>query len=245
MSLLDQTHSGVPVDILVDLATALCPRAPVAEPQSVDGIIGRCPGEGRRAELHEIVRRIDSLPAAERLAIVESVDDIQMRSKLWLIDELARAVDLAATDMVVLGAWYGMLPLLFNLRLERPPASMLCVDINAHPCRIGESVIGALYSNVRYRCTDAMDFDYRAAGTDTVVVNTICEHLADVSGWWRLIPDGQLVVLQSNDYFPCPDHVNCVRGLVEMKEQTPFRQILFEGVLPLSLFNRFMVIGYR
>ena len=243
--MLDQTLSGVPVDVLVDLANALCPRAPVPEPPSVDGIVGRCPDEGRRAELREVIGRIDALPPAERRAIVESVDEIQMRSKLWLIDELARVRDLAAADLIVLGGWYGMLPLLCNLRLERPPASMLCVDIDAHPCQIGEAVVGSLYPNIRYRCADAMDFDYEAAGADTVVVNTICEHLADVAGWWRRIPTGQLVVLQSNDYFCCPDHMNCVRGVAEMKEQTPFRQILFEGVLPLSLFNRFMVIGYR
>ena len=243
--MLDQRQSPVPARLLVDLGNALCPRRAVEAPRSAAEVVESCEDPGRRAELDELLRRLDALPTTERRAVVESLDDVQVRSKLWLIDELARLRELGGAELIVLGAWYGMLPLLFDLRLERPPASMLCVDVDPRPCQVGQEVIGALYPNIRYRCADAMGLDYGAVDPQTIVVNTICEHLGDVAGWWARIPPGQLVVLQSNNYFPCPDHVNCVADLAAMKKQTPFGELLFEGVLPLSIFDRFMLIGYR
>ena len=179
--------------------------------------------------------------------MLEAVDDIQVASKLWLIDELGRLTDVADSELLVLGAWYGVLPLLLTLRLERTPKRTVCVDFDPDACRLGEKVIGSMVPNVEYRCADVMDYDYEAWGRrpGTIVVNTICEHLPDLERWWGRIPPGQLVVLQSNNYAACPDHVNCARSLADMKEQTPLSEVLFEGVLPLSLFDRFMIIGRR
>jgi hypothetical protein len=245
--MINQTESTVPADVLLDLSVALCPRGPVAEPKTVEEILERCPDAERRAELWEFIHRIDTLPPEERSAIVESVDDVQVRSKLWLIDELTRLRDLAGAELLVLGAWYGILPFLMNLRLERPPAKMLCVDINPHPGEVGAEVFGSMYPNIHYQCADAMDYDYEpwSRNPAALVMNTICEHLPDLPGWWHLLPPGQLVVMQSNNYRLCCDHVNCVDGVEDMKAQTPMSEVLYEGVLPLSLFDRFMVIGRR
>lgn len=239
--------STVPVDILLELSTALCPRGPVAEPKTVEEIVERCEDGQRRAELWEFLHRLDKLAPAERTAMVESLDDVQVRSKLWLIDELAQRRDLAEAHLLVLGAWYGVLPFFMNLRLPRPPATMVCVDIDPHPGEVGEEVFGSMYANVSYKCADVMDYDYEAWGGNpgSIVVNTICEHLAELPAWWRRLPAGQFVVLQSNNYLRCCDHVNCVRSTEEMKVQTPLAEVLFEGLLPLSLFDRFMVIGRR
>jgi hypothetical protein len=239
-------YSGVPADVLLGLSRALCPRGAVAAPMRPAEIVEGCADPGQRSELWQFLDCVDALPPAERTGLVEAFDEIQVRSKLWLIDELARVRDLGEVELLVLGAWYGVLPLLCNLRLERPPARMVCVDLDPHPCQVGAEVIGSLYPNIRYRCADVMTYDYRAPGDrTTVVVNTICEHLPAIAQWWHRLPPGQLVVLQSNNYFPCPDHVNCVRSVDEMKAQTPLAEILFEGALPLPLFDRFMLIGHR
>jgi len=236
----------VPADILVDLSIALCPRGEVTEWKRPTEVVERCTDPCRRRELRRLVDGIDALPAAERRSLVEAFDEVQVRSKLWLIDELAPLVDLRRVELLVLGGWYGALALLCNLRLSSPPVRMLCVDLDPQPCQVGERVIGSLYPNIDYRCGDAMAYDYAAgASSPRVVVNTICEHLPDIAGWWHLLPAGQLVVLQTNNYFPCPDHVNCVHSLAEMKEQTPMSEVLYEGLLPLSLFDRFMLIGRR
>lgn len=236
----------MPAGILLDLSAALCPREDPA-PMPAPEVIERCEDPRRRSELRALVDRIHALPTSERDAMLEAVDNIQISSKLWLIDELTRLTDLAGCELLVLGAWYGVLPLLLNLRLEQTPKRMVCIDFDPDACRLGEEVIGSMVPNVEYRCADVMDYDYEAWSRHpaTVVVNTICEHLPDVDRWWGRIPPGQFVALQSNNYLRCPDHVNCARSLADMKEQTPLSEVLFEGMLPLSLFDRFMIIGRR
>jgi hypothetical protein len=175
------------------------------------------------------------------------LDSVQVRSKLWLIAQLGRVADLAGSRLLVVGAWYGVLPLLINLTVDRPPASMTCVDIDPGPCRVGEAVIGAMYRNVEFLCADAMELDYSAWAQDpgSVVVNTICEHLPDVAEWWEKLSPGQVAVVQSNNHRGCPDHVSPVESIDQLERLAPMSEVWFEGVLRLSIFDRFMVIGRR
>ena len=199
------------------------------------------------SELQRLADTLELLNDEERSGLDEAIDDIQIASKLWLIDELTRVTDVASRQMVVLGAWYGILPLLLNWRLAQPPAHMLCVDIDPAAVHAGKRLIGPLFDNVEYRVGDAMTFDYEAfhGHPKSIVVNTVCEHLPLFTTWWDSIPPGQLVVLQSNDYFICPDHVNAVHSLEEMKSQAPMSRVLFAGALPLLQWHRFMLIGHR
>jgi hypothetical protein len=218
-----------------------------AQAPDVRRALDRIPDAGRARELRELVDRVDALDVTEQRLFTAAIDEIQVRSKLWLIDELTARHDIAGATLVVLGAWYGILPLLINWRLTAPPARMVCVDISADACALGEKVIGSRYPNIEYQVADAMRLDYRSLAhpPSSVLVNTICEHLADVPGWWLRVPAGQFTVLQSNNYDRCPDHINWVRDLDQMKAQTPLSKLLFEGTLRLPIFDRFMLIGHR
>jgi SAM-dependent methyltransferase len=199
-----------------------------------------------RSDVAEFVGRLGALEASRRKEFAAAIDDIQVRSKLWLIDAVTTLQPLAGGQVTVLGAWYGILPLLMNWRMERPPEQMLCIDVDARACALGQQVVGAVYPNVRYQVADVMDLDYAALlTTSSVLVNTICEHLPRVGAWWDLVPRGTFCVLQSNNYGLCRDHVNWVHSTDQMKSQTPMSRVLFEGTLPLGLFDRFMLIGYR
>ena len=55
----------------------------------------------------------------------------------------------------------------------------------------------------------------------------------------------KLICVQSNDYFSLPEHVNCSKNLSEFAKQTPMSECLYEGVLDLIKYNRFMRIGIR
>lgn len=79
--------------------------------------------------------------------------------------------------------------------------------------------------------------------TPSMVINTSCEHIEGFEDWFNSIPRGKLVVLQSNDYFGHPEHVNCSEDLDAFADQTPLRTVLFSGTLPLYKYNRFMRIG--
>jgi hypothetical protein len=199
--------------------------------------------------VEEFVRRVDAVVADEaRRDFAIAVHPVQVRSKLWLIDELTKHCDLGTSSLLVLGGWYGILPMLFNWRLTVPPPQMVSIDTDAVVGEAGARLIGSLYPNVEYRCEDAMELDYGALGLQhpPVVINTICEHLLDVAGWWNRIPRGQLVALQSNNYEGCPDHVSAVASIEEFKRQLPLSELLFEGVLELPpWFDRYMLIGRR
>jgi SAM-dependent methyltransferase len=201
----------------------------------------------RRGDVDEFLDCLGELEPNRQKEFAAAIDDVQVRSKLWLIDEVTALRSLEGATITVLGAWYGILPLLLNWRLERPPEQVVCIDVDAGACALGEQVVGAVYPNVRYRVADVMDLDHAALLTapSPVLVNTVCEHLARLGDWWRLVPEGTFCVLQSNNYGLCRDHVNWVHDTAEMKGQTPMSRVLLQGTLPLGLFDRFMLIGYR
>jgi SAM-dependent methyltransferase len=255
-SSLIETKARVPADLVRTLTSAMWRH--VHEPGSAEAdsltavpdirhVIDKSPDTGPARELQALVDQVDMLAPAEQRLFTAAIDEVQIRSKLWLIDELTSRRNIDGATVVVLGAWYGILPLLINWRLERPPARMICIDISADACALGEKVIGPLYPNIEYQVADAMDLDYTslARTRSSVLVNTICEHLTNAAGWWARVPAGQLTVLQSNNYDLCPDHVNCVQDLGQMMAQTPLSELLYEGTLRLPIFDRFMLIGYR
>jgi hypothetical protein len=219
----------------------------LAQAPDIRRIIDQCQEAERTHDLRELIDRVDNLAPDRQRLFTAAVDEIQVDSKLWLIDELTSRYDLGNTTVTVLGAWYGVLPLLLNWRLAKPPGRMVCVDISAEACALGQTVVGSLYPNIEYHVADVMAMDYTklARHPSSVLVNTICEHLADVRSWWSRIPAGQLTVMQSNNYERCPDHVNCVKDLDAMKAQTPLSELLYEGALKLPIFDRFMLIGRR
>jgi len=71
------------------------------------------------------------------------------------------------------------------------------------------------------------------------------QHLPDFTGWYARIADGQLLVLQSNDYFACAEHVGCVPDLAAFAAQAPMRERLFEGAQRMRRYTRFMLIGRK
>jgi hypothetical protein len=248
-----ETRTALPAGYVRDLTAAI--RRHVLDPdgrpggdgEPVSRVLDRCPDPQRRRELAGLVARIDTLEPAQRRGFVEAIDGVQVPSKLWLLAELASRHHLPGTTMVVLGAWYGILPLLCHWRLDRPPARTLCIDFDPRACAVGERVIAATYPSVTYQVADIMDLDYPALlePGGSVLVNTICEHLPDLPGWWTRVPTGTLAVLQSNNYRGCPDHVNCVDSVTDMQIQTPLAEVLYEGTLPVPGMDRYMLIGYR
>ena len=79
---------------------------------------------------------------------------------------------------------------------------------------------------------------------DITVINTSCEHLLDDT-WFKKIPEGALVVLQSNNAIQISDHVNCVSGIEEMKLKYKLSNFLYEGEIDAIKYKRFMLIGTK
>ena len=52
-------------------------------------------------------------------------------------------------------------------------------------------------------------------------------------------------MLQSNNFFEVPEHVNCVNNVDEFKIIAPMTRVLYSGELELPKYKRVMLIGYK
>jgi hypothetical protein len=187
----------------------------------------------------------------------------QLFSKLWLIEEL-KNLDLDLGTVFVCAGWVGTLPALIfkdgNLKynvFRSFDIDQTCADaadsLNRDPYVIEGWKFKATTSDIfEINYSTHMYFTQRRDGsltdlteTPDTIINTSCDHIDPFDNWWNMIPKNKLVILQNNDSKIDDDHVNNINSLDEMKAQAPMEKILFEGVLRLPDYNRFMLIGYK
>jgi hypothetical protein len=172
----------------------------------------------------------------------------QIGSKRWLVDALAQVLPQPQGPVWVLGAWYGVLGalLLSDERLDIP--GVLSVDLDPACAPVAERLNRRHVAAGRFTTltADMMALDFAAQDpAPGLVINTSCEHLADVPGWLATLPPGLPLLLQSNDYAREPDHRSCVASLEAFKAQAGLSETLFCGALPTKNYTRFMLIGRR
>jgi len=187
----------------------------------------------------------------------------QLFSKLWLIEEL-KNLDLDLGTVFVCAGWVGTLPALIfkdgNLKynvFRSFDIDQTCADaadsLNRDPYVIEGWKFKATTSDIfEINYSTHTYFTQRRDGSSTdltetpdTIINTSCDHIDPFDDWWNMIPKNKLVILQNNDSKIDDDHVNNINSLDEMKAQAPMEKILFEGVLRLPDYNRFMLIGYK
>jgi hypothetical protein len=180
----------------------------------------------------------------------------QTASKIWLLDALFDSHGAALGKVHILGGWYGVLAAFFmhdpRFKIERitsfdldPNCAPVANSLNA------DKVDRGLFEPIT---ADILDLQYAPDGVriDTlslplpdILVNTSCEHLENFDDWFDALPNNILLVLQSNDYFSEPEHVNSVPDLAAFKRQAPLSTIVFEGELEFDKYTRFMLIGRK
>jgi hypothetical protein len=177
----------------------------------------------------------------------------QVASKRWLVDRLREAAGSCFGTITILGGWFGVLGAMLlhdrRLAIER----VVSVDIDPRCAAVAESLNATHVRAGRFvaETGDMLHRDYRAAARATeaasndVVVNTSCEHIAAFGEWFARLPQGQLAVLQSNDYRGVDGHVNCAPDLEGFRAQAPLRELMFAGTLPAKRYRRFMLIGRK
>jgi hypothetical protein len=178
----------------------------------------------------------------------------QITSKMWLADALQQSAGGEFGHVLVLGGWIGVLGAVLLHDARFSIARLVSIDIDPGCAPIARSLNATHVRTGRFEAetADMMEIDYAAAASPaagtappTLVVNTSCEHLDDFGRWYARIPPGQLLVLQSNDYYACPEHVNCVPDLAALRAQAPMRDVLFAGERRLRRYVRFMLIGRK
>lgn len=186
----------------------------------------------------------------------------QINSKEWLIKESSK-IDLPLGKTFVLGGWYGTLPAMMLESGLFPDAIFRSIDVDPKCAIIADTLNRDPWVldgwQFKASTADMFDLDYNAIKHIThrfdgsfveltenpdTLINTSCEHI-DLPKWWKMLPVGTLVILQSNDFKDGDGHINCVDSLEEFKKQAPMLETYYEGVLELEKYNRFMLIGLK
>jgi hypothetical protein len=166
----------------------------------------------------------------------------QVGSKIWARDRLFESLGGKFKHIVLLGGWYGVLPAMFFDDSRFEIELIESIDIDPEVGQVAETLNVRAGDRFRSVTQDMYAIDYKTSGAD-LVINTSCEHIADLPAWLSLLPRGTQVLLQSNDYFSEPTHINCVASLEAFQDQTSLRHVAFAGSLAMKKYTRFMVIG--
>lgn len=170
----------------------------------------------------------------------------QMTSKRWLVDTLFAACGARHGKVVILGGWIGALAavLLHDRRCEI--GRVVSIDIDPRCAEVARSLNATHVAGGRFdaRTADMRELDYASEAAD-LLINTSCEHVEGFDRWYARVPDGQRLVLQSNDYVSVREHVNCVPDLAAFRAQAPMRDVQFAGERKLRRYTRFMLIGRK
>lgn len=175
----------------------------------------------------------------------------QIRSKLWMITELEKIIENRQLGTVLMyGGWYATVAaLLFQKFVIK---KFYNVDLDPVAISLANDFNQSLGDNFCALTGDVNDFEYSDDGCvlpngeqidPTVVINTSCEHMTD--DWFYDLPDGQFVVLQTNNYFENEQHVNCVASVEAALEKYQFSEVLYSGEIETMLYDRYMIIGIK
>lgn len=193
----------------------------------------------RRPLVDGLARVIAKHPEAE---IANAFNHKQVACKVWARDRLFDSLGGRFDHVVILGGWYGVLAamLLEDERFEIGLAES--IDIDPAVAAIAATLNAASNGAFRASTGDMYGLDYGALQAD-LIVNTSCEHIADLRGWLDLLPKGTRVLLQSNDYFSEPTHINCIESVEAFERLAGLARLDFSGALPMKKYTRFMLIG--
>lgn len=177
----------------------------------------------------------------------------QIASKTWLLNEMFESVGSRFGRLCVLGGWYGVLPALILNDARFHIREAISVDVNPNCRAVAERLNQRHVATGMFRAVtaDMCQLNYEKllahdhADSPNILINTSCEHLTDFETWYSRIPSGTLQVLQSNDYYDCTDHTNCVPSLQAFAEQVPMSRLVYQGTLAMRKYTRFMLIGYK
>jgi hypothetical protein len=186
-----------------------------------------------------LARVIAEHPNAE---IATAFNHKQVACKIWARDSLFASLGGHFGRIVILGGWYGVLAAMLFEDERFEIGAIESIDIDPSVAAVARTLNARAGGRFSAVTQDMYGIDYAALGAD-LVVNTSCEHIADLRGWLGLLPAGTRVLLQSNDYFSEPSHISCVESVEAFARLAGLAELRFSGTLPQKKYTRFMLIG--
>ena len=182
--------------------------------------------------------------------VLDSMNQSQLESKLWIIQELIK-LEIKPKRVAILAGWYSqyIIPLLIEHGVE----FIYNFEIDRDAKDISYKFNKRYKDQEKYQChiTDIMFKEIwrkeENYGAFDVLINTSCEHMFPMRRF-RELNEGffndAVYVLQSTNEDKYEDHINCVSGPEELAEQAELINVVYSGTKVLDNgMNRFMVIG--
>ena len=196
-------------------------------------------------DLNHVLFWMDAIRnSPESTRTLESFWKGQIESKTWLIEKMFSVMDSKLDPSIVIyGGWNGVLASLLFQTTYFEPSHITSIDIDptcetiANTINKIEEMTGKFVAVTGDMCNTTLDAD--------VIINTSCEHITQEQyNVWLAKQPNVLLVLQSNNY-DIEEHVRTARNLEQFKEQSNLSVILWEGILELPLYTRYMIIGKK
>ena len=197
-------------------------------------------------------------------ALKDAFSRSQMKSKIWLIEELAK-IDTNYDNVVVMAGWFGQLKSIYDKRLTY--AKMRIVEMDKSACETSDYIfnlsnlenykVKSVFADINNLTMHKNGYEwdvenfkenikYGEKFLPNLIINTSAEHMTE--DWFfqikfKEMESNPIVAIQSNNLFDIPEHINCVHSVDHMKKKFPMKEILFEGELQLKGYKRVMLIG--
>jgi hypothetical protein len=185
----------------------------------------------------------------------------QLQSKLWLVDELKKC-DVELGTVFLCAGWYATLAtMIFESGIVVDKIRSFDIDPSCEPIakifnkpwliqdwkfQVATEDIHDIDFNIHtYKVTRADETNEELNDSPDTIINTSCEHIENFEEWYAKIPDGKLVILQSNNFFEVEEHINCSKTLADFSKSAPMKKTLYSGEIELEKYTRFMCIGIK
>ena len=183
--------------------------------------------------------------------VEDSMNESQLVSKLWLVEELSN-LNVKPVNISLLAGWFAqyIVPLLYdnfesiewieNFEMDRD-IKRVAYKFNSRYKKDDKykvSIKNVMFGNLISLSSPTFD----------TVINCSCEHMYPMSKFRELkntgVDDNTLYILQSSTDTQYDDHINCVDDADELADQANLVDTLYVGekLLPNGM-TRFMVIG--
>ena len=186
--------------------------------------------------------------------VMDSMNQSQLESKLWIIQELIK-LEIKPKRVAILAGWYAqyIVPLLYDNFESVEWVENFEIDQDVK--RLSYKFNKRLKEDKKYRITirnvmfDKIQEGWHPVhklGMDTII-NCACEHMYPMWKFRELnktIQKNPLYILQSSNDEQHEDHINCVNSEEELIDQARIKDVMYSGSKILSnKSTRFMVIG--
>jgi len=195
---------------------------------------------------------IRNLPENQRYRALEGMWDTQLHSKKWIVDELNAILssDSRNHNVYVFGGWIGILSSMLLQRSKFAINKIRSIDIDPWCESVADTVCKPYEMDgwrFKARTADMCEFEYEHNLSPSIVINTSSEHVDQntYDVWYDSIPKNVLVVVQSNDFYDCSEHIRCVSSIQEFKTKNHVSNVLYEGTLDSKNYTRYMCMWIK